>query len=206
MFVANGAVKTLENLAARGDPYPLHQPNQLFHNRGGGSFVEVNESELPLLAVSEVSRGTIAGDLDGDGGVDLIILNNCGPARILRARTPTPSEWVGFDLRDRNGRSPAIGTEVAVTTASGRVIKRRVRVAASYLCANDPRVVVGLRRGIEGKGTEGLGAELPLSIQVTYAGGETASFGALAPGQYHTIVRGELQPRDHSPTPTRRSP
>ncbi|MCB1056886.1 MAG: VCBS repeat-containing protein, partial [Acidobacteria bacterium] len=42
LLVVNGAVKILDSLAGRGDPYPLHQRNQLFHNLGGGRFEDVS--------------------------------------------------------------------------------------------------------------------------------------------------------------------
>ena len=43
LLAANGAVRILEDQATGGDPYPLKQPNQLFHNTGG-RFVDVAAS------------------------------------------------------------------------------------------------------------------------------------------------------------------
>ncbi len=34
LFAANGAVQNIESLASRGDPFPVHETNQLFRNRG----------------------------------------------------------------------------------------------------------------------------------------------------------------------------
>src|ERR1041384_1078322 len=50
LFVANGAVQLLPQKS----PFPLGQPDQLFHNTGKGGFVEVDEPEFSLL---EVGRG-----------------------------------------------------------------------------------------------------------------------------------------------------
>ncbi|MDH3745886.1 MAG: VCBS repeat-containing protein, partial [Acidobacteriota bacterium] len=43
LVVANGAVEVVEELAAKRDPYPLHQPNQLYRNEGA-RFVDVSAS------------------------------------------------------------------------------------------------------------------------------------------------------------------
>src|SRR5207253_4245134 len=42
LLVANGAVQLSPELARRGDPYPLGQPNQLFHNTGKSTFVDAS--------------------------------------------------------------------------------------------------------------------------------------------------------------------
>jgi len=186
LFVANGAVKTIASLAAAGDPYPLHQRNQLFRNLGDGRFAEVAPAEEPVLALSEVSRGVCSGDLDDDGAVDLVIVNNSGPARLHRGRTPFAGAWIGLDVRGANGRSPAIGAELLLRTADGRALHRRVRIASSYLSANDPRVVIGL----------GAAAGSPSTAEIRLPGGEWERFAELSPGRYHILLLGEGAPRE----------
>ncbi len=44
LFIANGAVRILEEQARRGDIYPIHQPNILFHNLGEGRFEEISQT------------------------------------------------------------------------------------------------------------------------------------------------------------------
>jgi len=184
LFVANGAVKTISALAASGDPYPLRQRNQIFRNLGGGRFEEVSPAEEPVLAPAEVSRGVCAGDLDDDGAVDLVILNNSGPARLLRGRTPPAGAWIGLDVRDAGGRVPALGAEVSLRTADGREIRRRVRIASSYLCANDPRIVIGL----------GPASGREAAVELRRPGGAAERFTGLAPGRYHVLVLGSGAP------------
>src|SRR5207249_10749972 len=88
LFVANGAVDIVE--AERGRPYPFAQPKQLFHHAGGrGPYREVPAEEAgPAFRVAEVSRGAAFGDVDGDGGIDVLLTNNNGPARLLLNRAP----------------------------------------------------------------------------------------------------------------------
>ncbi len=143
LFIANGEVKTIPMLASKGDPYPLHQTNQLFANQGDGRFKEVSAVAGNSLKASEVSRGAAFGDVDNDGDTDILVLNNNGPARLLINNVGNQKHWIGLRVLDRSRRD-ALGARVAVLLPSGVTLWRRVRSAASYASSNDPRVLVGM--------------------------------------------------------------
>ncbi|MCP3957847.1 MAG: CRTAC1 family protein [bacterium] len=174
LLVANGAVKTDLELARAGDPYPLHQPNQLFRNLGGERFVELEA----LGERSEVSRGAAFGDLDNDGDTDVLVVNNNGPARLLLNQVGAANRWLGLRLIDAAGRRDPLAVRVAVTTDGGRTVSRRSRRDGSYCSANDPRVLVGL------------GAEAPESVTVVWPSGLREAWRGLAAGSYHTLREG----------------
>jgi len=179
IFIANGEVKTIPALAKAGDPYPLHQPNQLFRNVQGRGFEEVSARAGPAFAVSEVSRGAAFGDVDNDGDTDILVLNNNGPVRLLINEVGNRNPWVGLRLVDRHGRD-ALGARVGVYRGAGsRVLWRRVRTAGSYASANDPRVLVGLG---EGGG--------PVRVEVAWPAGGRERWEGLAPGRYWTLHQG----------------
>ncbi|MDX1503484.1 MAG: VCBS repeat-containing protein [Thermoanaerobaculia bacterium] len=142
LVALNGAVRIQEELAAAGDPYPLEQPNQLFHNLGG-RFEEVSDRAGEAFTVAEVSRGAAFGDVDNDGDTDILVLNNNGPARLLLNRAGDGSGWLGVRPLDRAGRRLP-GARVALRRADGRTVTARSRTDGSYCSANDPRVVLGL--------------------------------------------------------------
>jgi hypothetical protein len=142
VVAANGAVHLIEELRAKGDPYPLHQRKQLFHNLGNGHFEEATAAGGAAFELSEVGRGLAAGDLDNDGAIDFVVNNNNGPFRVFHNELGAGSNW--FGLRLLSGKRDAYGARVEVRRAGAPVIWRRVRADGSYLSANDPRVLVGL--------------------------------------------------------------
>ncbi len=143
LFVANGAVQLLPELSRKKDPFPLGQPNQLFRNTGKGSFVEVVDQLGAEMQLLEVSRGAAFGDVDNDGDTDVLVTNNNGPVRLFLNQVGNRSHWVGLRLVGKSGRDMP-GAQVQIVISEGKVVHRRVRTDGSYLCGNDPRVLVGL--------------------------------------------------------------
>ena len=143
LLIVNGAVQLLPELASKGDPYPLGQPNQLFHNTGKGSFVEVMDQAGPSFQLLEVSRGAAFGDIDNDGDTDVLVTNNNGPVRLLLNQVGNRNHWLGLRLIGKNNRD-MLGARVEVVINKNQVLRRRSRTDGSYLSANDPRILVGL--------------------------------------------------------------
>jgi hypothetical protein len=178
VVVANGAVRHLTAQQQAGDPYPLKQRNQLFHNDAGRRFVEVTDRAGAAFAPLRVSRGLAAGDLDNDGATDLVIFANSGPVRVLMNEAARGRHWLGVRVLDERGRD-ALGAVVEVARGKNRLV-RRVHVDGSYAVASDPRVVVGL------------GADAGVqTVQVRWPGGRAESFGALAADRYWTLQPGK---------------
>jgi hypothetical protein len=144
LLVANGAVQILPDLARQNDPFPLGQPNQLFHNAGKGNFVEVAD-QVPGFQVLAVSRGAAFGDLDNDGDTDVLITSNNGPARLFLNQEGTQNHWLGLRLIGKTGRD-MLGAQVEIVISKDTVLWRRARTDGSYLSAHDPRVLAGLGR------------------------------------------------------------
>ena len=146
LFIANGAVQLLPELMRNGDPYPLGQPNQLFHNTGKGGFLEVVEPAGAGLQLLEASRGAAFGDIDNDGDTDMLVTNNNGPVRLFLNQVGNRSHWLGLRLVGGKGGRDMLGAQVEIVVKKGEVLWRRARSDGSYLSANDPRVLAGLGR------------------------------------------------------------
>jgi hypothetical protein len=137
LVVANGHV--LDNTALVNPGSSYAQRNQTFENLGKGSFRETEDDGLDVV---RVSRGTATGDLDGDGDLDLIIVNLNDRAELYQ-NTGAAGSWVLVDLAGADGNRFAIGARVELLGASGRQLQE-VRTASSYSSQNALSLHFGL--------------------------------------------------------------
>jgi hypothetical protein len=183
LFVANGDVRNMADSVNAGDPWPLKQTNQLFHNLGGGRFEDVTGSAGDFIKQPAVGRAVAMGDLDNDGASDLLVTYENSPTQLLMNNGGHDAHWLGLRLVGKDGRRDMYGAEVTVDLADGRKLCRRVRADGSYAVAQDPRVLFGL-------GSAGQVA----TVHVRWPDGQRESFPVPAPGQYHTLRQGGGSP------------
>jgi hypothetical protein len=119
------------------------EPNQLYLNRGDGSFDRADEAAGPFSYPAEISRGLTTGDIDGDGDVDIVISNAQSSARIYRNDAPREGSWLSVRAIDPRYRRDAIGARVTVV-AGGTERVGHVGRGSSYQSSSDPRVHFGL--------------------------------------------------------------
>lgn len=145
LLVLNGAVRTMLEQAAKDDPYPLKQANQIFVNNGKGKFTDISERGGKTFRALEVSRGAAFGDVDNDGAIDMLLINNLGPARLYTNNASKGSHWLGVSVKAKGDKRHALGAVVKLTLKAGdKPLMRRVNRGGSYLSAHDPRVLFGL--------------------------------------------------------------
>jgi hypothetical protein len=178
LLAVNGTVSAIEALVQAGDPLPYHQPKQLFHNEGSGTFRDVSKEAGAAIALSDVSRGAAFGDVDNDGDTDVLIGQMDGPVRLLLNQVGSRRHWLG--LRLLTGRRDALGAVAALKQEDGRTLWRRARSDGSYLAANDPRILFGLgesaRSGV---------------LEVHWPDGRKERFRDLGIDHYVTLTQGQ---------------
>ena len=179
LLAVNGAVSILQPLVQAGDPFPLHQPNQLFRNLGDGRFADVGGRAGPAFALSEVSRGAAFGDLDNDGDVDVVVGNNDGPARLFLNEVGNRNHWLGLRLVGGEVPRDMLGARVGVFRSDGPPLWRRVGSDGSYASASDARVLVGLGR------TAGVGR-----VEVIWPGGRVEEWTDVSANRWITLTEG----------------
>lgn len=139
LYEANGRVG-LQSDRFSTDPYA--ESNLLMRGLPGARFEEVRPQGGVASPLVATSRAAAFGDIDNDGGIDILVVNRDGPAHLLRNITAPRGHWITFRVVDNRGRD-AIGAELTVTLGIRRV-RRDVRTGYSYLASNDSRVHVGL--------------------------------------------------------------
>src|SRR6266404_762043 len=179
LLVANGAVQLLPELIRKRDPFPLGQPNQLFHNQGQGKFVEVSGLAGETFQLLEVSRGAAFGDIDNDGDTDVLVTNNNGPARLYLNQVGNRNHWLGLRVLGKGTNRDALGAQVEIVISKNNVLWRRARTDGSYLSANDPRVLAGL----------GSSARVE-AVRVHWPDGNVEEWKDLLIDQYTTLKEG----------------
>jgi hypothetical protein len=136
LLTCNGHLEPDIAAARPAESYP--QPAQLYWNAGGPApgFVPVGPDRSgPDLSRPLVGRGCAVLDYDGDGDLDVVLVGNGGPARLLRNDGPGTNRSLRLDV-------PA-GSEVTVTV---RGDERRFYAAPArgYLSQSEGVLTVGL--------------------------------------------------------------
>jgi len=178
-FVANGRVVTSSDLPMHLDFDPYAEPNILLRGTANRRLAEVLPRGGTDPVLYATSRAAAFGDIDGDGAIDVVVVNRDAPAHVLRNEAGSGGNWILFRVIDRSGRD-ALHATLEIELEDGTVRVRDSRTAYSYLAANDPRVHLGLGR-----------AERVRGVTVRWPGGTAESFGAFPANGVAVLREGE---------------
>jgi hypothetical protein len=145
LSVANGHVM---NSPGHIRPGAKEAQRRLLLRNDGGRFRDVAPSSGGGFAAERVGRALVAGDVDNDGDLDLLAVNNNGPADLLRNGGSPGSHAVIVKLIGTTSNRSAVGARVKATAGATTQL-REVKAGSSYLGQNDPRVHVGLGRAAQ---------------------------------------------------------
>jgi enediyne biosynthesis protein E4 len=178
LYEVNGKVEMSE--PAEGDGFA--EPNTLLRgsiDADGVRFDEVKPQGGVSPTLTHTSRGLAVGDVDNDGGVDLVVTNRDAAPYLLMNKADR-GNWVRFKVL--NGSRDAHGATVSATVNKTR-LSRDVQPSASYLAASDPRVHFGLG---DASGVN--------NVTVRWPGGDEEVFGDFDPGTTHELRKGNGNP------------
>lgn len=123
------------------------QPAQLFWNCGPskkGCYIPMDSGKVGSdLFKPIVGRGSAYADIDGDGDLDVLLLQTGGAPMLLRNDQALSNNWIRLKLVGRKSNPDAIGAWITVK-AGGQIIKRQVTPTRSYLSQSELPVTIGI--------------------------------------------------------------
>jgi hypothetical protein len=168
-------------LMANGHIYPemegsktaerFRQPKLLYWNAGNGAFADVTAAGGPGLTAPAASRGLAAGDLDGDGKLEVVVVNMNAPPAVLRNHAAAGNAVV-LDLG-------AIGARVTIE-AGGVKQMDDVRSGSSYASQSDFALHFGVG---EAKSVE--------KVSIRWPDGQVETLDSLPANHRFVIRRGK---------------
>jgi len=183
LFIANGHVLG-----------PAHKPfemlPQILHNDGQARFDDVGSRAGHYFGQLCVGRGAAGADYDNDGDLDLLVTHLDRPVALLSNETGTRNHFLGIELH-RADRLPPQGTQVIVEAGPRRISSMSVG-GGSYLCASDPRLLIGLGDWSD-----------PVTVEIRWQSGEVVRHEGVAVDRYWLAIEGRslLPPIKGAPAP-----
>lgn len=167
LFIAKGNVDQMPGMATK-------DPNNLLIQNETGSFDE--RGDVAGIASLKRSRGAGLADFNGDGLLDLVVVNRRAALELYQNSSVEAGNWIGIDLRQAGANSRAVGAWVELRLGD-RVIAREVTVGGGHVSGQ----AVGLHWGI--------GAATETELRVIWPDGEASPWRSVSAGQTHVITR-----------------
>jgi hypothetical protein len=134
IFVSSGAVVG-----------PTDYPNYLWLNEGNNQFRNIS-SEIGIADYQGTARGASVCDYDGDGDLDLYVVNiNDAHNRLYRNDTVPANNWIDLELVGILSNRDAVGTRVYLYNGD-QVQMRDVVCGSNYQSDNYRRLHFGLNQ------------------------------------------------------------
>jgi enediyne biosynthesis protein E4 len=119
------------------------QPNELYVNDGGTTFLDVSAATGADDAGD--SKGVAFADYDRDGDVDLFVVDQGGSPKLLRNDTPrVANHWLEVDTVGGASNRDGCGARVTATMAAATMVRQVMCGSTSVASGSDPTVHFGL--------------------------------------------------------------
>lgn len=177
--------KSLENLFSEEmsgftsgrESWDGYQKNSLLMNQSGKAFLNI--AFLMGLADEFDSRSAITADLDRDGRVDVLVMEDRGEEgqylHAYRNELDTENHWIGIELSESEGGPSPVGASIRIRAGERSQIKH-VLVGESVMGQHPTTVHFGLGKNQEVQ-----------SLEVRWIGGSTRTLRNPEINRYHRV-------------------
>ncbi len=145
MLTCNGHLEEDINKVQQSQHYK--QSAQLFWNAGperSPCFTPMTAAQSgPDLHEPIVGRGSAFADIDGDGDLDILLMQVGGVPKLLRNDQRLNHHWIRLKLIGKSANKDAIGAIVTARIA-GQTLMRQVMPTRSYLSQSESVITLGL--------------------------------------------------------------
>jgi len=169
LFIAKGNVEEMEEAAAE-------DPNNLLLGQPDGQFREA--AAQAGVASTGLSRGGALVDLDGDGLLDIVVVNRSSNVEILRNTSRADGHWLQIRLRQSDINRNAIGAWIEVR-AGERIWRQEIVIGGGH------------GSGQLGWTHFGLGQHQEVEIRVQWPDGEWSNWQPTAVDRFVTLERAQ---------------
>ncbi len=166
---------------------PFLQPSVLCRNRQGAGFVDITPQGGMWFRTQHAARGTATGDLNGDGGLDLVVSSLTESLALLYNQRPAEN-WLRIRLvGTRSSRTP-IGCRLSLS-AFGRECVRNVTSGSGYLSHSEDCLFLAVEPN-----------RLKVDATVMWPSGRLEVYSELPTLSESVLVEGQGQVSAQSPT------
>ncbi len=164
VFIAKGNVQQMPGNA-------MEDPNNLLIGQANGSFAE--KGDVAGVASVHRSRGAALVDFNGDGLLDLAVVNRRAPLEIWQNTSAVTGNWISIDARQNGLNTQAVGAWIEVDDGT-QVQAREITVGGGHA------------GGVSGPQHFGVGSAHSVKVRMRWPRGDWSTWRALDTNQ--TVV------------------
>ena len=185
LWIVKGNVSTMPDFASR-------DTNDLLLQRPDGSFEEVGDKAGIVTYLT--GRGGMLADFNGDGMLDMVVVNRLANATLWRNVSTDLGGWLQVRLHEDDSNRDAIGAWIEVDLG-GRVIRRENTIGGGHASGHLGWLHFGL----------GNAQDIKVRVQWPNTGGQWSPWQAVSPNSFYLLNKATGAAQWTPPSPTQAS-